>query len=251
MNKSENKISAVIITQNEELNIERCLKSLHWVDEIVVVDSGSTDKTIEICKKYNCKIVHSEWLGFGRTKKLAVNSASNSWIFSIDSDEEVTPELRNQINEILSKPKYYAYRVKRKSFYLGKMINHCGWGSDYPLRLFNREHGNFNDKEVHESVDINWEGIKIESPLLHYTYPTIELHVSKTNRYTDLQAAELYKQGKQFSIISAVLLGLNKFINMYFFKLGILDGKEGFILCSIASFGVYLKYVKLWKLNIK
>lgn len=251
MKKSENKISAVIITQNEELNIERCLKSLQWADEIVVVDSGSTDKTIEICEKYNCSIVHSEWLGFGRTKKVAVNAASNNWIFSIDSDEEATSELRNQIIEILANPKFYAYRVKRKSFYLGKMINHCGWGSDYPLRLFNREHGNFNDKEVHESVDINWEGSKIESPLLHYTYPTIELHVSKTNRYTDLQAMELYKQGKQFSIIAAVLLGLNKFINMYLFKFGILDGKEGFILSSIASFGVYLKYVKLWKLNKK
>lgn len=249
--KDNNKISAVIITKDEEKNIERCLKSLDWVDEIVVVDSGSTDKTIEICKEYNCSIVDSEWLGFGRTKKLAVNSASNNWILSIDSDEEVTPELRNKIKEILANPKFDAYRVKRKSFYLGKMINHCGWGSDYPLRLFNRTHGNFNDKEVHESVDIHWEGSKIESPLLHYTYPTIELHVSKTNRYTDIQAEELYKKGKQFSIFAAVLLGINKFINMYIFKLGILDGKEGFILCSIASFGVYLKYVKLWKLNKK
>ena len=137
--KNNNKISAVIITKDEEKNIERCLKSLDWVDEIVVVDSGSTDKTIEICKKYNCTIVYSDWLGFGRTKKLAVNTASNDWILSIDSDEEVTPELRNKIKEILTNPEFEAYRVKRKSFYLGKMINHCGWGSDYPLRLFNRK----------------------------------------------------------------------------------------------------------------
>lgn len=249
--ENKNKISAVIITKNEEANIGRCLNSLGWVDEIVVVDSGSTDKTIEICKEYNCQIVISEWLGFGRTKRLAVDSATNNWILSIDSDEEVTPELENTIKEILANPKSDGHRVKRSSFYLGKMIKHCGWNSDYPLRLFNREYGNFNDKEVHEAVEIREEGSKIESPLLHYTYPTLEGHIDKVNRYSSLQAKELYKKNKNYSFFLIPIFVLNKFINMYFLHLGFLDGKKGFILSYISAFGVFLKYIKLWKLNKK
>lgn len=251
MDMRMNKISAVIITKNEELNIERCLKSLHWVDEIVVVDSGSTDGTIEICKKYNCKIVNSDWLGFGRTKKLAVNSAANNWIFSIDSDEEVTVNLKNKIEQILENPKHNGYRIKRNSFYLGRLIKHCGWENDFPLRLFNRKFGNFNGKEVHESVQIKEDIVHINEHLLHYTYPTIEIHIKKTDRYSTIQAQEMYNSGKSFPIIFAILFGINKFINMYLLRLGFLDGREGFILCSIYALGVYLKYVKLWMLNKK
>ena len=128
---------------------------------------------------------------------------------------------------------------------------HCGWNTDYPLRLFNRKFGNFNSKEIHEYVElVEGESIgKVEEPLLHYTYPTIQSHIAKVNRYSDLQAMEMKEEGKSYSIILAILLGLNKFINMYILKLGFLDGREGFLLCSIAAFGVYLKYIKLWKLN--
>lgn len=248
-----NNLSVTIITKNEEKNIERCLRSLSWVDEIVVVDTGSTDSTKRICQKYNCKIVESSWLGFGKTKKLAVDSAKNDWILSIDSDEEVTNELRNEILSILKSPSNNAYRIKRTSFYLDRMIKHCGWNSDYPLRLFNRKYGNFNDKEIHESV-VMTEGIvvrKIEQIILHYTYPTIDSHINKVNRYSRLQAEEMKQKGKSYSLIAAKIFAINKFINMYLLRLGLLDGKEGFILCSIASFGVYLKYVKLWKLNKK
>ncbi len=246
---NKNKISAVIITKNEEANIGRCLNSLGWVDEIVVVDSGSTDKTIEICKEYNCQIVISEWLGFGKTKKLAVDSATNNWILSIDSDEEVTHELENKIKEILINPKSNGYRINRRSFYLGRMINHCGWNFDYPLRLFNKKHGNFNDKEVHESVEIGDEVGRIEYPLLHYTYPTLEGHIVKANRYSSLQAKELYEKNKNYSFFLIPVFVINKFINMYILKAGFLDGKEGFILSYISAFGVFLKYIKLWKLN--
>jgi len=249
MDINRNKISAVIITKNEEANIERCLTSISWVDEIVVVDSGSTDRTLEICKKYNCKIIETEWLGFGSTKKLAVDNATYDWIFSIDSDEEVTGILKSKIELILTDPKNNGYRIKRKSFYLERLIKHCGWNSDFPLRLFNKNFGNFNDKEVHESVVLNGDISKINEHMLHYTYPTIEVHLKKINRYSTIQAEEMYKLGKRYPIVLAVFFGLNKFANTYLFNLGILDGREGFILCSIASFGVYLKYAKLWKLN--
>ena len=143
------KVTAAIITKNEENNIERCLKSLDWVDEILVLDSGSTDKTLEICAKYKTKIVETEWLGFGRTKKAAVETASNNWVLSIDADEEVSKELQIRIKEILKQPIMNGYKIKRHSYFLGKRIKYCGWSSDYPVRLFDRTKGNFNNREVH------------------------------------------------------------------------------------------------------
>lgn len=243
-----NKLSATIITHNEEENIEKCLKSLHWVDEIVVVDSYSQDRTVEICKKYNCIVIQTEWLGFGKTKQVAVNQAGNDWILSIDSDEEVSGELAEKIKLILADPKYNGYRIKRNSFYLGKEIKHCGWNSDFPIRLFNKTSGRFNEKVVHESVVINGEKGKLKESLYHYTYPTISKHIGKINRYTDLALIESGNL-KQYSILASIFLGLNKFFKMYFLQKGFLDGKAGFLLSLNSAFGIYLKYIKMWKPN--
>lgn len=241
-----NKISAVIITNNEANNIERCLKSLSWVDEIVVVDSYSKDNTVEICNRYNCKVIQTEWNGFGNTKKFAVDNASNDWIFSIDADEEVTDELKVRILDVLKEPKYNGFNIKRKSYYLGKEIKYCGWNNDFPLRLFNKNYGNFNSKEVHESVLLNGSKLKIYEPLLHYTYPTISLHISKMNRYTDLSLKEI-DNDKNYSILISILLGVNKFLKMYILQKGFLDGKAGLVLSLNSAFGIYLKYIKVWQ----
>ncbi len=241
------KVSVTIITKNEEANIERCLKSLTWADEIVVVDSGSTDRTIEICKRFNCKLIETEWKGFGKTKKFAVDIAKYDWIFSIDADEEVTSTLSGKIKSILDSPKFMAYQIKRNSFYLGEMIRFCGWQNDYPLRLFNRKYGNFNDSTIHEKVTTKVEKAKVHEPLLHYTYPMIKTHFDKINFYTELGANKLKEKEKRYSIISALFFGFNKFMKMYFLKLGILDGRVGFILCLNSAIGVYLKYIKTWK----
>ncbi len=251
---TENKISAVIITKNEELNIERCLKSLHWVDEIVVVDSGSTDRTVEICKRYNCKIIETEWLGFGKTKQLAVNSASYNWVLSIDSDEQVSDNSVRVIKTLLENPQhkaYKAYKVQIKSFYLGRMIHHSGWGNEFKLRIFNKEFGNYNDSVIHESVVIAGEKPHVKVELNHYTYPTLEKNMEKLDRYSSLQAKELFEKGKKYSLVLIPLFVLNKFINMYLINLGFLDGKEGFLLANMSAFGVFLKYAKLWELNKK
>lgn len=244
-----NKISAVIITKNEESNIERCLKSLNWVDEIIVVDSGSTDSTIEICKKYNCNIIQSEWLGYGKTKQLAVNSASNNWILSIDSDEQVSEKSVSVIRTVLEDPQHYAYKVQIKSFYLGRMIKHSGWGNEFKLRLFNKEHGNYNSSVIHESVVIAGDKPNIAVEFFHYTYPSLEKNMEKLDKYSSLQAKELFEKGKNYPLILIPIFVLNKIIGMYFLKFGFLDGKEGFILSIMSGFGVFLKYAKLWKLN--
>lgn len=243
------KISATIITYNEEQNIERCLKSIQWVDEIVVVDSYSTDNTIEICKKYKCNVIQTKWKGFGKTKKFAVDNTSNDWILSIDADEEVSDSLRDAIGQLLVKPTYNGFNIKRRSFYLGKEIKHCGWNNDFPLRLFNKEHANFNEKEIHESVVLHLEKAKINEPLFHYTYPTINSHIAKMNKYSELYALRFIKERKKYSISSSIFFGIIKFLNMYFFRLGFLDGKIGFILCLNSSIGVYLKYIKTWQQN--
>ena len=173
-----------------------------------------------ICNEYNCKIITHEWLGFGRTKKLAVDIAANDWILSIDADEEVSAELKENVLLILEAPQFNSYNIKRKSYYLGKMINYSGWHKDYPLRLFNRKFGNFNEKNVHESVVISGESGRLESPLFHYTYPTLASHIEKINKYSDLGAEAIIARNKSYSILSAIIFGVNKFIKMYLLNLG-------------------------------
>jgi glycosyltransferase involved in cell wall biosynthesis len=241
------KVSVTIVVLNEEKNIERCLGSVDWADEILVVDTGSTDGTVNICKAHGCRLVETEWLGFGPTKALAVDSASHEWILSVDADEEVSPELRSSIREVLGDPEFAGYRIRRTSFYLNTRIRHSGWNRDYPLRLFSRAYGNFNRKLVHESVQLNGGTGQIEDPLIHYTYPTVESHIRKLNRYAELGAQELFDAGKTSSVTSAVMRGLAKFIKMYFVRMGFLDGKVGLVLAENSAFGVYLKYLKLWE----
>jgi len=242
------KLSIAIITQNEEQNIRRCLESLRWADEIVVADSGSVDKTIAICQEFNCRIINTPWLGFGATKQLAVDNCSNDWVLVIDADEVITGRLEKKIKQILLNPDHDGYRIKRISFYLGKMINHCGWNEDYTLRLFDRNKGRFNAKIVHESVQILSGDIGlINEALLHYTYPNINSHIKKTINYAELGAEQKATQESRSSIVNACLRGIFKFLKMYLLQLGFLDGKEGFILSLNSAFGVYLKYIYVWE----
>jgi len=245
-----NKLSVAIITKNEEKNIERCIKSVLWADEIVIVDSGSTDKTLEICRKYKCKIIETEWLGFGKTKQLAVNSASNNWILSLDADEVVTEKLKNEIIQILEKNlNKFIYKIKFNTFYLGKLIKYSGWQNEFHTRLFDKQFANYNDNPVHEFIITDLPRKRLFYPIYHYSYPTLQAHLFKMTNYSTLGAENLYNKNKKISIFSAVLRGFFKFIKMYFIQLGFLDGKNGLILSFISAFGVSYKYLKLWELN--
>lgn len=244
------KLSAVIITKNEEKNIRDCLESVKWSNEIVILDSGSIDNTVRICREYGCKVIESEWFGFGPTKQLAVNSASHEWILSLDADERVSPQLQSSIKEIISnKESLEGYRVNRDSYYLGKLIRFSGWQNDRPLRLFKKERGRFNDSTVHESVLLDGRTGQIKASLLHYSYPDLETHLDKINRYTMLGAQKLFEQNRKASLPGALVRGIFKFLKMYIIKAGFLDGLYGLVLAIISSFGVSLKYFKLWKLN--
>ncbi len=243
------KLSVSIITKNEESNIERCLDAVKWADEILVVDSGSTDKTLEICKKYGCNIIETQWMGFGKTKKFAVDNAKYNWILSVDADEVVSTQLNVKIQSILSNPEYNAYKIKRISYYLGKRIKYCGWQNDLPLRLFNRNYGNFNEKIIHEYVDTKEPIGIINECILHYTYQSVNHHFNRMKNYAVLSAMEKYESNKYSSIIKAVFNAILKFVKMYFIKFGFLDGKHGFLLSLNSSAGIYLKYINLWEMN--
>lgn len=243
-------ISVTIITKNEQQNIRRCLQSLSWADEIIVVDSGSEDDTVAICEEFGCRVYQEDWQGFGKTKQKAVSYAGNDWIFSIDADEEVTDALRERIITLFKEPvTVQAFRVHRRSFYLGKMIKHSGWNKDYPLRIFNRNAGGFNEKAVHESVHVEGTVERLQETLLHFTYPTLESHLQKMNQYSTLGAQTLFEKGYRVTVCGALFRGKLKFMKMYLLKAGFLDGLTGFVLALNSAFGVFLKYMKLWKLN--
>ncbi|MDZ7725840.1 MAG: glycosyltransferase family 2 protein [candidate division KSB1 bacterium] len=243
-------VTATIITLNEEVNIGRCLESLNWADDIVVVDSGSGDATLDICRGFNCRIYNIDWRGFGATKQFALEQAGTEWVLSIDADEEVSDALRQQIKDVINDPaSLNGYKIQRCSRYLGSFIRHSGWEHDRPLRLLRKSCGRFDLKSVHESIHLQGPAGLLKAPLYHYPYPDISTHIDKMNRYSELGAQELAKKGRNSSPAAAVLHGTGKFLKMYLLKAGFLDGAAGFVLAKNSAFGVYLKYIKLWKMN--
>ncbi len=244
-----NKISAVIITKNEEHNIRRCLKSISWADEVVVLDTGSEDRTKAICEEMGARIYDSEWLGFGPTKRKAVGLANYDWILSLDADEQVSEELQIKIKKILKEGTDYAgFKIKEQTFYLGQKIKYSGWNNEYHLRLFNKKYGNFNERTVHESVEMEGEIGRLEEVIWHYSIPSITIHVFKMNHYTDMAAKDLFEKSRKSTPYYAFFRALWAFFRMYVIKLGILDGKYGFVLAINSAYYVFLKYSKVWEL---
>ncbi|MBC7755955.1 MAG: glycosyltransferase family 2 protein [Bdellovibrio sp.] len=245
------KLSVTIITKNEEAAIAACLASVAWADEIVVVDSGSTDKTVDICKAHGA-IVHNstQWPGFGPQKNIALGFASHDWVLSIDADERVSPELRAEIEQALSlNAKNVAYQIPRSSSYCGQFMRHSGWWPDYVLRLFPNALGKFSDDIVHEHVIFNGEIKTLKNPILHISYTDLEEVLDKTNRYSSDGATKLAARGKTASLSSAILHGIWAFLRTYFLRLGFLDGRIGFILAVSNAETTYYRYLKLMLLT--
>ena len=241
-------VSAAIITKNEQANIERCLKSLAWVDEIVVVDSGSTDQTLDICRRYNCRVVEGPWLGYGPNKRLAVNSTSNDWVLAVDADEEVTRELAREIQAVLSSHRpesgVNGYKIRWRSMYLGKWIRHSGWSSFYKLKLFRRSKGNYTEDVMHETVKLEGKFGRLSSPLNHYTYPDRATVARKMEANTTMAAEVLWSRGKRPGRLAPYVHGGWTFLRMYVLKVGFLDGGIGLVLARDYARTVYLKYAK-------
>jgi len=243
-------VSAVLVVRNEASVIERCLDSLDWVDEIVVVDTGSTDGTREICLRRGCRVLCEPWQGYGATKNLAVRAASNDWVFAVDADEVVSPELRDRLlREMQDNPRFHGYRPRFRTWYLGREIRHCGWSNEHHLRFFDRRLGNYTAKPLHESVRLEGALCEMDEAILHYSHPTVASHLAKIAVYSDLAARQLHEAGRRASPAMACLRGAHKFMKMYFAQRGFLDGREGLVLSVISAFGVFCKYIKLWELE--
>lgn len=237
------KLSAVVATFNEEKNIKRCLESLDFTDEIIIVDSQSSDKTVEIASYYTKKIFIKEFSGFSNIKQTGINNSKGEWIFIIDADEEVSAELKNKIKEIINNEQSVdGYYIRRETFFLGKKINHCGWGRDYQLRLFRKAKGNYDGKIVHETINVNGKTDYIKEPILHYSYPDSRIYFEKMNRYTSLQALQ---KNQKFLYFKLFFYPFFKFCKMYLLKLGFLDGIHGLILSLYSSFSEFIKFSKM------
>jgi len=248
------RISVVIITLNEENNILRCLESVKpFADEIIVVDSMSTDNTIKICTDFGCKVHHREFTGYSSQKQFAVDQAVNDWVFSIDADEVVSAELQKEILEIFSEhantgmagpEQPAAYRFRRSLHFMGKLMHFSGVRNEYHIRLFNRKKGGFKPVTVHEAIEVTGYTGTLSGRFIHYSYRDISHHLEKINTYTSLAAEGNKKRGKSFSKIWVALKFPVSFFSFYFIKLGFLDGYPGFMWSFLAAVYSSLKIAK-------
>lgn len=247
------KISACIITFNEQKNISRAINSVKWADEILVVDSESTDRTREIASALGAKVIVQKWLGFGAQKQFAVEKASNDWILSLDADEEISTKLQEEILFLKSGgPSADAYRISRRAIYMNRPIRHCGWYPDWQIRLFNRNKGRWKDVIIHESVEMqpNSSVKKLRGDILHYTVESLADHSRMTTeRYAPLAAKQMFENGRKTSILKIVTVGPTAFIRTYFLKFGFLDGFPGFCISYFAAYNATLKHMLLWELQ--
>jgi len=245
-------VSVILITKNEAANIRECLQSVSWADEIIVVDSGSTDDTVAISRQMGAQVYEHDWPGFGPQKNRALSYASKEWVFSIDADERVTPELREEIETILrTEHTAEAYLVPRLSNYCGRFMRHSGWYPDLLPRLFKRGKAHFSDDLVHERLIVEGYKIKLDGFLMHYAFDDLEEVLQKVNQYSTAGAQMMQRRGRQASLIGAVLRGIWSFVRTYVLRGGFLDGKEGFMLAVSNAEGTYYRYLKLMLLNRK
>ena len=232
-----NKLSIVIITKNEEKFIFDALKSAIFADEVVILDSGSEDQTCNIAKKIGARVEQQAWLGFGAQKNKAVELADNDWVFVLDADERITPELRDEIISTLKNPQFDGYRIARLNNFFGKYIKTCGLYPDYSIRLFNKNKGKFNDVAVHESVQINGRVLSLKNHMIHLAYENIDEFKVKQKRYASLSHK---KRNRLKALISPVWT----FFKLYFIKLGFLDGWHGFTIARLYAQYTFWKYIK-------
>ena len=242
-------ISVVIITLNEEANLARTLPSVAWADEIIVLDSGSSDGTREMAESFHAKSFVEPWKGFAAQKNSALAKATGDWILSLDADEEVEPALADEIRAVLvASPSVDGFRIPRKNFFLGRWIKHGGFYPDPKLRLFRRGAGTFEDRLVHEDIRLDGTTASLRHNLLHHAYPTLDSYIEHMNRYSSLGAKmAIEKRPYGFSLIDIVVRPKLTFLYNYIFRLGFLDGREGLLLHAYHATYVSWKYAKAWE----
>jgi len=245
------RLAVITLTKNEERNIGPCLESVRWADELIVVDSGSTDRTHDIARKYTERILTIPWEGYGAARNRGIEETTAEWILWLDADERVTPELAEEIQQIVTRddPSIDGYGIARRAYFLGRWIRHSGWYPSRVVRLFRRSRGRFSPHRVHERLEFSGTVRPTRFDLLHFTDPNLAHYFMKFNRYTSLAAADLQAAGHRFSLADLLLRPPFQFFKMYILRGGLLDGMQGFVLCVLSAAYVFTKYAKLWELQ--
>lgn len=240
------KISIAIITKNEEDNIGTCLESVTWADEIIVIDSGSTDATVEIARKYTEKVYIMDWIGHGPQKNRALDRATGDWILALDADEWVTPELKEEISRVIQNPKgHAAFEMPRLSSYCGQYIHYSGWWPDRITRLFQNGKARFNDHLIHDKLIVEGSIGRLSNHLMHRSFKDLDHMLDKMNRYSTGGAKVLQREGGKSSLTKAIMHGFWSFFYAYVVRAGFLDGRMGLMLAISNAEGTYYKYAKL------
>jgi glycosyltransferase involved in cell wall biosynthesis len=240
------RISAIVITKNEEANISDCLNSISWVDEIILIDAESTDKTIEIAQKFTSKIFNHPWEGFAKQKEFALSKVSNEWILSIDADERISPLLKDEIIN-LQENEIAGYYLRRENYLLKKHIKSCGWDTDYQLRLVRKSKTSLTDRLVHEGFSVDGKTERLQNRLIHYTFTSIEKTMNKINHYSSLRSEELFKKKKKVSGFQIIAHGTAGFIKFFILLRGYTDGIHGLVISLLHSITTFLVYMKVWE----
>lgn len=246
------KITALAITYNEEENVKRYVESLSFADEILFVDSQSADKTVEIAEQLGVKVLQRKFDDFSNQRNFAINQAKNDWILFFDLDEIISPELEKEIIETVnSKPKIAAYYIRRNFFFMGKHVKFGGWQNDKAVRLFDKKFCKYNGNLVHELIDCKGTTKILKNNLNHYSYKNFDNYNDKLNLYSKLQAENLFRKNTSPNAYHFFIRPMYRFLWQYVFRLGILDGKIGFILAYVHSFSVFKRYLQLWMMYRK
>jgi len=238
-------LSICVVTKNEEHNIESCLQSVAWADEIIVIDSVSTDRTVELCRKYTDKVYIFPWKGCGPQKQQVYELATQDWVLMLDADERLTPELQQEIQEILKYSRYDAYEIPFQSYYCNKAIRFGDWMHEKHLRLVKRSKGSVVPRLVHFRIEVSGSVGKLRHKILHYSFPLLDVVIDKMNRYSTDGALHKLSQGKKTSIWQALGHGIFAFVRGYILRFGFLDGREGFMLAVSNAEGTYYRYLKM------
>jgi len=243
-------VTVTVITKNEREALADALRSVSWADELIVVDSGSTDDTVKIARQFTEHVHVRTWNGYIDQKNHAASLASHDWILSLDADERVTPELASEIQRLLgSNPPSHGYRIPRVSFYFGRWMRTTDMYPDYQLRLYDRRHARWTGKYVHESVKVDGRVGYLRHELAHYPYRNLSEHLIRMDKYTTLAARQMYEDGRRAGILDLVLHPPAAFLRNYVLRRGFIDGQAGLVISIVNSYYVFLKFAKLWELQ--
>ena len=243
-------VSAIIICKNEEQFIAGAIESLLWADEVLLVDSYSTDDTLQIARQYPVKVLQRPFDNYSRQRNWAIDQATQPWVLMLDADERIPADLQQEIAQLLKAPPTQpAYEISRKNYFMGERVRFSGWQNDRVVRLFDKAQCRYSDKQVHEELQVPGRVGKLSHQMVHHTYRSLPHYLDKWNQYSWLSAKDKIKKTKKVTLFHLALKPWVRFVRQYFLKLGVLDGRVGFIIAYLSASSVFMRYLKIWRMQ--